>query len=294
MITYTTTETAKIIRKCLKESFNGVKFSVRKSGFSINISWTDGPNKAQVGYVVTRFESKVFDMMQDQTLYNKHTQNGEPVDVNVDYLLLDRDISQEHYNKRIALRSFPENFNYYDKCAEVRDIVSKLSFTKTAESKTAQSFVKFCALEDQRKKDEQQQIKEDAKRALVSIDKQQKRAKKYSNLQLNVKPNSVLVHWSESRSFEDGKVYSFCEFEQICENLVITKPTSSGYDKTKITVNFVGGDTYSCRLDLSMGCDWGFLDHIQQMLDYSQTEQGQSVYQREPELLDCISKFYTI
>ena len=41
---YSLTETAKILRKCLKEAFPGVKFSVRGTrGGSIRVGWTDGP-----------------------------------------------------------------------------------------------------------------------------------------------------------------------------------------------------------------------------------------------------------
>ena len=49
---FTCAETAKLIRQSLKEAFTGVKFSVRSStysgGASISVSWTDGPNAAQV------------------------------------------------------------------------------------------------------------------------------------------------------------------------------------------------------------------------------------------------------
>lgn len=64
-----TTETAGMVRKALKESFPGVKFSVRSSkysmGASISVSWTDGPNTAQVNAVVKIFEGSYFDGSQD-------------------------------------------------------------------------------------------------------------------------------------------------------------------------------------------------------------------------------------
>ena len=45
-------ETARIIRKALKNKFEGTKFSVRSDknagGASINISWTDGPTSKEV------------------------------------------------------------------------------------------------------------------------------------------------------------------------------------------------------------------------------------------------------
>ena len=63
------TDTAALVRKALKEAFPGVKFSVRSSkysmGASIGVSWTDGPNGAQVDAVVKIFEGSYFDGSQD-------------------------------------------------------------------------------------------------------------------------------------------------------------------------------------------------------------------------------------
>jgi hypothetical protein len=70
MTTYiSTTETAALVRKALKEAFPGVKFSVRSSsyagGASISVGWTDGPNKALVVAITERFEASYFDGMID-------------------------------------------------------------------------------------------------------------------------------------------------------------------------------------------------------------------------------------
>lgn len=66
---YSAKETAAIIRKCLKEAFPQTKFSVRSETFSggdaVNVSWTDGPNVAQVEAITSRFKGSRFDGMQD-------------------------------------------------------------------------------------------------------------------------------------------------------------------------------------------------------------------------------------
>ena len=57
-------ETNKLIRKVLRESFPGVKFSVRgksyAGGGSTNINWTNGPNEKQVERLVSAFEGSYF------------------------------------------------------------------------------------------------------------------------------------------------------------------------------------------------------------------------------------------
>ena len=58
-------ETNKLIRKVLRESFPGVKFSVRTRGGSANINWTNGPNTNQVERLVSAFEGSYFDGMID-------------------------------------------------------------------------------------------------------------------------------------------------------------------------------------------------------------------------------------
>lgn len=63
------TETAKIVRKILKENFNGIKFSVRSETYSmgsaVNVSWTDGPTQQEVDDVVGYLCGSGFDSMND-------------------------------------------------------------------------------------------------------------------------------------------------------------------------------------------------------------------------------------
>ncbi len=62
-------ETAKLVRKILKTAFPGTKFSVRSDtysgGASVDIRWTDGPNREAVESVVKHYEGATFDGMQD-------------------------------------------------------------------------------------------------------------------------------------------------------------------------------------------------------------------------------------
>jgi len=58
-------ETAKLVRQSLKEAYAGVKLSVRSStysgGASIDVSWIDGPNAAQVESITKGFRAAYFD-----------------------------------------------------------------------------------------------------------------------------------------------------------------------------------------------------------------------------------------
>jgi hypothetical protein len=62
----TPAETTKMIRLELKAAFPATKFSVRLTGGgSPRIEWTDGPTKARVEEIVTKFDGKGFDGMID-------------------------------------------------------------------------------------------------------------------------------------------------------------------------------------------------------------------------------------
>lgn len=60
---------AKNIRIELKAAFPGIKFSVRTDRFSggdsIDVSWTDGPNSAQVDAIINKYAAGYFNGMED-------------------------------------------------------------------------------------------------------------------------------------------------------------------------------------------------------------------------------------
>jgi hypothetical protein len=87
-------ETAKLVRAALKESFPGVKFSVRSSvysgGASINVNYVDGPNYDQVKRVVGMFEGSYFDGMTDYKGLNYSSFNGQEVRFGADFIFVER------------------------------------------------------------------------------------------------------------------------------------------------------------------------------------------------------------
>lgn len=94
---FTCAETAKLIRKALKETFPKVKFSVRSSvysgGASINVGWIDGPTSDQVDGVVKMFEGSYFDGMTDYKGLNYSAINGEEVRFGADFVFTNRKYS---------------------------------------------------------------------------------------------------------------------------------------------------------------------------------------------------------
>lgn len=90
-------ETAKLVRKALKEAFPEVKFSVRSSnyagGASIRVGWVDGPKTDQVEAIARTFSGASFDGMQDLKTSNTHAMNGQPVRFGSDYVFCDRECS---------------------------------------------------------------------------------------------------------------------------------------------------------------------------------------------------------
>ncbi|WP_027730081.1 LPD29 domain-containing protein [Variovorax paradoxus] len=99
-------ETAKLIRKALKESFPGIKFSVRSSvysgGASVSVGWTDGPNRAQVEAVAGVFKGAYFDGSIDLKGSTYALIDGEQVSFGADYVFCRREYSDAMVDKAIA------------------------------------------------------------------------------------------------------------------------------------------------------------------------------------------------
>lgn len=89
-----TTDTAKLIRKALKESFPGVKFSVRSSkysgGSSIRVSWVDGPNDKQVKAITDLFEGSYTSSMEDYKGSQYFMVDGKRTRFGADFVFCER------------------------------------------------------------------------------------------------------------------------------------------------------------------------------------------------------------
>lgn len=86
----TAAETSALIRKALKEAFPAVKFTVRKSGSSVNVGWIDGPNCDQVEAVARHFSGSYFDGMIDYEGSIKHMVDGQVVRMGIKYVFCQR------------------------------------------------------------------------------------------------------------------------------------------------------------------------------------------------------------
>lgn len=115
-------ETAKLVRLALKESFPGVKFSVRShsysGGASINIGWIDGPNVAQVDAVADTFSGAYFDGMTDYKGSNYNMLDGERVRFGADFIHTYRDYSDAMVERAIAKAC--KKWNFETSVAEFR------------------------------------------------------------------------------------------------------------------------------------------------------------------------------
>ncbi|MDR5832553.1 hypothetical protein P9250_32400 [Caballeronia sp. LP006] len=94
---FTCAETAKLIRQSLSEAFSGVKFSVRSrtysGGASIYVSWTDGPNAAQVEAATGGFKAGYFDGLIDYQGSIYHMMDGQQVCFGADHIATVREHS---------------------------------------------------------------------------------------------------------------------------------------------------------------------------------------------------------
>ncbi len=111
------TETNKLIRKVLKESFPGVKFSVRGRSYSMggstDIYWTDGPNEMQVKGVVSVFEGSYFDGMIDYKGSRYATLDGQDVSFGPDFIFCNR-VNSDDFELRMIKRISAKYANQCD------------------------------------------------------------------------------------------------------------------------------------------------------------------------------------
>lgn len=91
-------ETAKLLRLALKESFPGVKFSVRSSvyagGASIHVKWMDGPTSAAADPILSAFKGAYFDGMIDYQGSRYHALDGRPVHFGSNFVFGERRLTK--------------------------------------------------------------------------------------------------------------------------------------------------------------------------------------------------------
>ena len=107
-----TTDTAKMIRKALKNSFPSTKFSVRShsysGGSSIHISWIDGPMESEVDAISKFYQGASFDGMTDMKDYHNSLiiLEGDDLPTEVhfgaDFVFTNREVSKEYKANLIA------------------------------------------------------------------------------------------------------------------------------------------------------------------------------------------------
>jgi Large polyvalent protein associated domain 29 len=93
----TCAQTAKLLRKALKEAFPTTKFAVRPNsyadGVSVDVHWTDGPPSKEVQVLCNRFEGADFDGMQDLKTPHKHVVKGQHIQYGADFVFAHRILS---------------------------------------------------------------------------------------------------------------------------------------------------------------------------------------------------------
>lgn len=100
------TNVAKMIRKGLKESFPGVKFSVvtdkYAGGASIRLQWENGPSPAMVEKLVKVYQSDGGGNMDDSRKHNEQFLDGEPIILGSDFVFCTRDLSEDIVQEQMA------------------------------------------------------------------------------------------------------------------------------------------------------------------------------------------------
>ena len=150
-------ETAKLVRAALRESFPGVRFSVRSSvysgGASITINYVNGPTYDAVKSVVAMFEGAYFDGMTDYQGYNYNSLDGVETSFGANYIFVNREMTLdviqpavqaacEYYGLQMPTikdgcrGAYIADFIDYNDQRRIMDRVSALSFCETQPSPT--------------------------------------------------------------------------------------------------------------------------------------------------------------
>jgi len=99
-------DTAKLLRQGLKESFPGIKFSVKSSvysgGASIRVRWTDGPMGTMVKAITDKLEGGYFDGMIDYKGTRYHLLDGAPVHFGADFIFEEHSLSKPRAESIVA------------------------------------------------------------------------------------------------------------------------------------------------------------------------------------------------
>ena len=97
------TDTAKLVRKALKEQFPGTKISVRTTkyagGASLDVNWTGGPTTPKVDAVVKGFEGTTPDASGDFCDPVIHEKDGQRIQYGARHILTTRMITQASYDR---------------------------------------------------------------------------------------------------------------------------------------------------------------------------------------------------
>lgn len=94
-IYYSATETAKLIRKELKQVFPWLKFSVKKTGYnSIRVTFTGTPDEGHmVNLLVRQYRGCDFDGMTDSKNYIRHEKDGKRISYGADFIFVDLELA---------------------------------------------------------------------------------------------------------------------------------------------------------------------------------------------------------
>lgn len=115
--------TAKLVRQALKESFPGVKFSVRSDNNSIDIRYQDGPAHVLVESVVKTFKGGYFDGMIDYAGSVFHKLDGQRVHFGSSYVFVSRESSDAQILKAIDLVAIKYGSKAFEKAGD--DLLAK-------------------------------------------------------------------------------------------------------------------------------------------------------------------------
>lgn len=129
------TDTAKLVRKALKESFTA-KFSVRTKSGAVTVGWTDGPTEAQVKAVADRFQGATFDGMRDLKEYIERTLDGQPVSLGIDFIFYERAYSldfMKRYGVERVLKKYGSDWVLSDnRRIAIKDVPLEVGYSREA------------------------------------------------------------------------------------------------------------------------------------------------------------------
>lgn len=284
-------QVAKLIRADLKVAFPAVKFSVKSSrysmGSSVSVQWTDGPNVKQVEWVMSTYDFRYYDSHTDYHGTSEARMIGDQLVRSSVSLSASRKTTRGVCEAVVKAVNMAPQYGVTVKGNDEAAYIEAIDYG--VQRHCWQALSAWTAYPDAPDGEAERQAQylldeaaaTEARHAENKIRDEAERGQYVAPLQVHTPSMlgavSILIHWSECGLFGENQLFSgadcWAQIEALGQQArtALIEARWGGYDKTKFTVAWPDGFTFSGRWDISANDHDGrtLADHILSSWHYS-------------------------